>query len=405
MKINNEAIHTTVLPGGIILVANTMTGGYLKTNNTYFEVITKIMQSNESLERFFEENDADPDIRSNLQQLYDNLVQIEYFIEEESKAVPEVAYDQIYLAVTNRCNLQCKHCCQDSRQNEKDDLTTEEISRIIDLLCEAGPKGIIFSGGEPMVREDILVLLEYAKSKFQGQIILSTNALLINETNIDHIVNNITGLSISIDGYDEESCGRIRGKNVFKKVMSVIQLLKEKGMHNISLSSVYTKYMEGHEEQFNQLCDRLGVIPVWRNLFIEGRADLNGRSLMPSDFIEKMVKIRGVSCRHCRAGERELYIDFHGDIYPCPLLQSDEFKCGNILDRDNQGIFEKNRVGKIARRKMDQYRTWRNHNCCNCEIGLFCQTCEAEYWMFQKNKDLFEKFCSEKRKFICGAIK
>lgn len=398
MMINSEVIHTSPFSGNRIVVANTITGQYLKTNQSYFHAITDIICRSGSIEKFFEENSVDSQIKENLESLYKSLVNINCFINSNEETVPKADYDQIYIAVTNRCNLQCRHCCQGSNSKKKDELSTAEICGIIDAVCLLNPKGIIFSGGEPLVRNDMVHILQYTKRKYQGQVILSTNALLINDENIDELLENITGVSISIDGYNEESCSIIRGPGIFNNVIGAMELLKKKGFHNISLSAVYTKYMENYEEEFRSLCQKYDAVPMLRNLFFEGRADLNEQELIPTDYIARLVEERGLSCRHCRAGEREMFIDSKANVFPCPLLQSEEFKCGNLLEDKCFKEFVSGEIGNAARKKMQIYRTWNNEECKNCEIGLFCQTCEAEYKMLRENTGLLKKFCHEKQK-------
>lgn len=400
MIINHDTVQLTSLPDGNILAANIQTGNFVKTKQVYFDAITTIIEEGGNLDQFLERNSVDPKIETNLRKLYESLADLRYFIHSPEDAVLDVEYDQIYIAVTDRCNLRCRHCCQDSGITKKDDLSTEEVLQIIDAVCLAEPKGIIFSGGEPLVREDMIDILRYAKEKYEGQIILSTNALLMNEKNIDQILKYITGVSISIDGYNEESCEFMRGKHVFPKVLSVIQELKDRGMNHISLSAVYTKDMEGHVKDFNTLCEKLDVVPVMRNYCVAGRADHNLEDMLPSDYIPDLVKKRGKSCRHCRAGERELYIDWHGDIYPCPLLQYKEFLCGNLLEETGKAIFLDHKLGDTVRMKMEAQRSWKNETCKDCNIRLFCQTCAAEYRMLEQHQDLLEAYCREKKKWM-----
>ena len=95
-----------------------------------------------------------------------------------------------------------------------------------------------------------------------------------------------------------------------------IKLIRKKGFENISISAVYTKYMERHENEFNELCEKYDAVPIIRNLFLNGRANINEDDLVPSDYLWHITRSREISCRHCRAGERELYISSTGEIYP-----------------------------------------------------------------------------------------
>ena len=63
---------------------------------------------------------------------------------------------------TNKCNLTCKHCYQDAGENKAAELTTAEALKLIDEIAKAGFKIMIFSGGEPMTRPDIVELVAHA---------------------------------------------------------------------------------------------------------------------------------------------------------------------------------------------------------------------------------------------------
>ena len=67
--------------------------------------------------------------------------------------------------VTHLCNLRCKHCYLDAREKMPDELTTKEAKNLIDELVDAGVVVLAFSGGEPLMREDIFELMSYAHQK------------------------------------------------------------------------------------------------------------------------------------------------------------------------------------------------------------------------------------------------
>lgn len=188
---NTEAIQITPLKNGRVLVGNVMTGDYLKISKAYFEVITSIINQYGELNKFLQESDEEPTIKNNLQKLYEGLVRIKCFVQENEKFIEDTKYNEIYLAVTDRCNLKCKHCCQDSGCRVHDALTTDDIKLAINYIIMLNPKGIVFTGGEPIMRKDLIELLHYARTNFKGQIILSTNTLLITKKNINSILENI----------------------------------------------------------------------------------------------------------------------------------------------------------------------------------------------------------------------
>lgn len=102
-----------------------------------------------------------------------------------------------------RCNLTCKHCYATSADSAfRDELDTAEALRVIDDLHGAGVRVLILSGGEPLLREDILQLAEYARDR-GFFVALSTNGTLIDESNIEQIAAaRFDYVGISIDGLE-----------------------------------------------------------------------------------------------------------------------------------------------------------------------------------------------------------
>src|SRR3972149_5713671 len=81
--------------------------------------------------------------------------------------------------VGQRCNLKCIHCYSQSRDIEYPcELTTKEAKAMLDDIADYGSPVILFSGGEPLMRTDLLELISYAKQKGLRAVI-STNGTLI----------------------------------------------------------------------------------------------------------------------------------------------------------------------------------------------------------------------------------
>jgi len=103
--------------------------------------------------------------------------------------------------ITRTCNLRCVHCYSDSyAQSYPGELTTAEAQTVLDDLAAFRVPAVLFSGGEPLIRPDLLHLISYAVS--QGlRVTLSTNGTLIDETVAAQLkANRLTYVGISLDG-------------------------------------------------------------------------------------------------------------------------------------------------------------------------------------------------------------
>ena len=104
---------------------------------------------------------------------------------------------------TDVCNLKCSHCYVDSNSLKEPELTTRERMKIVDRLADAGIVSLNFSGGEPLMREDLFEVARRAHEKGIWTSI-STNGTLITREAVRKLESSgITGVSISLDGADE----------------------------------------------------------------------------------------------------------------------------------------------------------------------------------------------------------
>lgn len=133
--------------------------------------------------------------------------------------------------MTRRCNLKCVHCYSASADIDyPDELTTEEGKKLIDDLAAFGSPVILFSGGEPLMRQDLLELAQYATDKGMRAVI-STNGTLITKEIAAKLRNiGLSYVGVSLDGL-EKTHDRFRGmKGTFGKAMKGIRNCREAGI-------------------------------------------------------------------------------------------------------------------------------------------------------------------------------
>jgi len=114
--------------------------------------------------------------------------------------------------MTRRCNLKCIHCYSNSADIDyPDELTTEEGKKLIDDLAAFGSPVILFSGGEPLIRKDLLELAQYATDKGMRAVI-STNGTLITQEIAARLRKiGLSYVGVSLDGL-KKTHDRFRGK-------------------------------------------------------------------------------------------------------------------------------------------------------------------------------------------------
>lgn len=133
----------------------------------------------------------------------------------------------ILIDPTSACNLQCKGCWA-AGYKKQDSLSYDTLDRIITQGKELGIKYYFFSGGEPLVRKDDLLIL--AEKHNNVLFAAFTNATLIDENFADKVakLKNFT-FFISIEGFREDTDYR-RGKGTYDNVIKAMDILKERNI-------------------------------------------------------------------------------------------------------------------------------------------------------------------------------
>jgi len=114
--------------------------------------------------------------------------------------------------ITRTCNLNCIHCYANAVNKRSDnELTGEQARAVIDDLAEFGAPVILFSGGEPLMRRDLIDLAGYAVDKGMRAVI-STNGTLITRDKAKDLKRvGLSYVGVSLDGMQEIN-DRFRGK-------------------------------------------------------------------------------------------------------------------------------------------------------------------------------------------------
>lgn len=133
--------------------------------------------------------------------------------------------------VTQRCNLHCIHCYSSSQDREYPrELTTDEGRTLLDSLAAFGVPTVLFSGGEPLMREDLFELVAHARDRGL-RCVLSTNGTRIDrETALRIVAAGFSYVGISFDGIGGVH-DRVRGKSgAYDASLNGLRLLRGLGM-------------------------------------------------------------------------------------------------------------------------------------------------------------------------------
>jgi radical SAM additional 4Fe4S-binding domain len=289
-----------------------------------------------------------------------------------------------YFHVTNNCNLHCLGCYSlDSTRNNCTEMTYQEACLALDKLSALGAKGIIISGGEPFIRNDIYDIFSYIKEKLHVPgVQVITNGTMTKYYDAEKIAQYVNELNISIDGYSPENPTFIRDPNIYQTVMGNAIALKKAGVNVKLLATLHRKNIEA-VGQYIELSKNLDIplsfslmthagdyedfetwIPTHDQLFQYGRGGMKGleevyAQAKGTDFILSVK-------RSCGVGNRIISIGCDGTIYPCHMLHRNDIALGNILTNSLEEI---RRTCKEFSNMVDVDNI---SSCADCEYKYLC---------------------------------
>lgn len=290
------------------------------------------------------------------------------------------------------------------------ELSKNEVIKILDFLISNDPVNIIISGGEPLIRDDFVEIICYLRKNYDGKITVMTNATLINKNNVSFIVKNIDEINISIDGIDEKTTDRVRGKGVFKKVLDTVNLLHEEDFGNIALSMVFGDKNYHLESKFIALNRRLGTRPVIRGFAEMGRGKENKDVFSTKEKMKNVDIIfdennlqqeftKSLSPCTCGAGKEKILVDYKGDIYPCQWFREVEDKMGNALEKNVSELH----LTKAVRR-VESFYPWKYPKCHECCVNYFCWPCPGELKEKAIDEEQIKEICKKMKPILYKRI-
>ncbi len=134
--------------------------------------------------------------------------------------------DYVRISVTDRCNLRCRYCMPPGGIASapcEEILCFKEILRLAGLFAQCGIKKVKLTGGEPLVRKDIPLLVRGLKV-ISGidEVTLTTNGLLLLEQLPALVDAGIDGINLSLDTLDEARYRMLTGSGSVKQVLAAL---------------------------------------------------------------------------------------------------------------------------------------------------------------------------------------
>lgn len=299
---------------------------------------------------------------------------------------------------TNACNMYCDHCYRDAGCKAEEELSTAEAKTMLEQIAKAGFKIMIFSGGEPLLRPDIVELAAYAKSLGLRPVFGTNGTLLTVEMAKNLKEAGAMGMGISLDSLDSGKHARFRRyENAWEETVQGMRNCREVGLP----FQIHTTVMEWNSAELEDLTDfavREGavahhiffLVPTGRAVSIEEESlraeayeevlsrimrkqltvDIELKPTCAPQFM-RIAKQLGVDTRFsrgCLAGTAYCIISPKGQVQPCAYLN---IPLGDVRETPFDEIWRNNPV-------LQELRTLDyKGGCGTCEYKKLCGGCRA----------------------------
>lgn len=136
-------------------------------------------------------------------------------------------HDYLRISLTDRCNLRCTYCMPEEGivlREKSEFMTSEEIIEIATTFVQMGVKKIRLTGGEPLIKKDIINILTQL-AQLPIELTLTTNAILVDRYIETFKKIGIKSLNVSLDSLQSKRMNAISRRDYFDRIMANIQLL------------------------------------------------------------------------------------------------------------------------------------------------------------------------------------
>jgi len=309
----------------------------------------------------------------------------------------EINLKMVGWEITRRCNLACPHCYTAAANSDQfvPELSTAQCYKIIEDIARLGVEIIGWTGGEPLLRNDLENLIAYAKS-FGIRSGLTTNGLLLSESRAKSLKEaGLEIVQVSLDGSTPARNAKIREclESDFEIVLNGALNSQKLGM-NTNLAMLLCSETLDDASSYLKLAKQVGIntvrfcgfVPVGRGK----KTEISQKFLFSKDdlaylreFAESSIENENLHIlfdpafgsmppyhyfHSCFAGKGQLYLDTLGNIYPCTSMINPEFLVGNIHNRSIEDIYKDERM----RPTSNFSDTCLKGRCTSCEHVINC---------------------------------
>jgi SynChlorMet cassette radical SAM/SPASM protein ScmE len=314
---------------------------------------------------------------------------------------------EVDLALTGRCNLQCKHCNTSDTWDLDNELSFDEITALLNQLKGLSIYELVLFGGEPFCYPRISDFLELVNS-YPMRLTILTNGTLVNKKIVEKLkdLRFLKLIQVSIDGSTPRTHDWQRGEGSFDKAMKGMRLLLDSGLP-VTMKAMLNRHNYDDIENIARLAVDMGLGSLGLGDAVEcGKAavyssEMRFESDVHREIIERVLAVRkkyptlGINgtiaqkidmltdfyengpgngkrgtFSTCPAGQNMLSIRSDGKVVPCSAFWT--LICGNVREQSLEDIWNDSEKLNSIRALAEEPIASQCPECAECDYMTYC---------------------------------
>jgi len=159
----------------------------------------------------------------------------------------------VRISLTDRCNFDCVYCHNEGLGDTRgpmepsdDEMTADQIVRFLDVVEEFGVRKVKFTGGEPMLRQDLEEIIRRTPDSME--VSLTTNGTFLPGRAADLKAAGLERVNVSQDALDPAAFAEITKSGAYEKVLEGVEAALDAGLDPVKLNMVVFEHTAGYVE-------------------------------------------------------------------------------------------------------------------------------------------------------------
>ena len=297
---------------------------------------------------------------------------------------------EVQVDITNKCNFDCLYCYNKANSRlKKAELSDEKFLSLIDkIIKELNPVTIVFTGGEPLMRKEVLLKAIRKANNAHIRTAINTNGSLLTEEVITDLKNaGLGAIQTNLDAAEAAVYQKLRGgsSSYERQINTLKNLIKFFGPSRVTIIQVVTKLNFMHLKTLSEFIYSLGYRKLKLLDFVPTKKEDANLMLSQQEWLEVLKTVneckkamdltyrlchaflfmtdeyKNIKFPFCMTAKFSLFITADGSLFPCNHLKKEPFYCGDAFESNLLDTWQNNSILNKFR-----YYDYSDKKCVNC---------------------------------------